>query len=380
MNITKPKKVNGQTTFTISNEKGLDVSFINSIRRTMLNDINIVGFDTENENNVYFVKNNTVLHNEYLEHRIGMIPLHINPDKYKPKSLLFVLNIRNETSNVIEVTTNHFDIYKIRADAPEFDIKDLDLATFKQIYIDEPLNQKEKDKILNPFKFRDTNHYITITKLKDENIMGDDKEELLMFAIPTVSTGKHNARFNGVSLSAYNYSIDQEKADVEKKARGKDKEKAFENLDIQRFYKTDKLDRPNSYDFKIESQCYLPDMACFQKSIDILMENLKNLQTKVNEEDKEYVLIKDSDDIKNGHDIIIQNVDDTVGNPIQKIIVQEFIELTKKRRVDFCSYVRPHPLYEHITFKLVSKEDPKVIISDAVNICLDILAEIKASL
>ena len=378
MEITKPQKVNDSITFTISNKDGLDVSLINSIRRTMINELPCVGFDTETDNNVYFAKNNTVLHNEYLEHRVGMIPLNINPEKYKPKELLFVLNIKNETADTLEITTNHFNIYKIKDNAPEFNIKDLDLATFKQIYNDTPLTQEEKDKIINPFKFRNENHYITITYLKNENITGDDKEELVMFAIPTINIGKVNARFNNVSLATYNYTIDPEKADIERKARGKENEKSFDSLDIQRFYKSDKLDRPNSYDFKIESLGYLSNMNCFKKSIDILIQNSLNLKDRINKENE--VTISESKDIQNGVDIVIQNEDDTLGNPIQKIIVQEFIELTKKKRVDFCSYTRPHPLYSHITFKLVTKEDPKVIMSDAIDICINTLNEIKAVL
>ena len=378
MNITKPKKVGDSNTFTLSNKDGLDVSIVNSIRRTIINELPIVGFETENESNVYFAKNNTVLHNEYLEHRIGMIPLYINPEKYKPKSLLFVLNIKNNTGEQVEVTTDNFEIYRIRKEAPEFDIKDLEVETFKQVYDGEPLDQQEKNKILNPFKFRDELKYITITYLKSENVTGDDHEELVMFAIPSINIGKSNSRFNGVSQVAYSYSIDPEKAAVERTARGKENEKAFDNLDIQRFYKMDAHDRPYSYDFKIESQCYLSNMACFQKGIDILIENMKALQTRINEEDT--VLIKDSEDIANATDIIIQDEDDTLGNPIHKIIVQDFIEITKKKRVNFCSYVRPHPLYNHITFMIVSKEDPKVIMTDAIERCITIIGEIKGAL
>ena len=119
-------------------------------------------------------------------------------------------------------------------------------------------------------------------------------------------------------------------------------------------------------------------MACFQKGISILFENMKTIQKRIHEEDE--VSIKESKDIANGIDIIIQHVDDTIGNPIHKILVQDFIELTTKKRVDFCSYVRPHPLYNHITFKLVSKEDPKTILIDAIDKCLTILKDIMDAL
>jgi len=375
MEITNTKKVNDSTIFTIHNENGLDVSLINSIRRTILNEIPCVGFNTESEiSDVYFAKNNTVLHNEYLEHRIGMLPLYINPEKYKPKELLFLLNITNHTKDIKEVTTNDFQIYKLKKDAPEFNLTDLDLATFKQIYEDEPLSQEDKDRILKPFKFKGENNYITITYLKDENINGDSKEELLMFAIPSVNIGKTNARFNSVSQATYNYTIDEEKADIERKARGKELEKDFESLDIQRFNKTDKLNRPNSYDFKIESQGYLSNMDSFRKGIQILQQNFQNLKERILSDEE--IDIVESKDLNEGYKITLKDIDDTLGNPIQRIIVQDFIELTKKKRAEFCSYCRPHPLYDYIIFTLITDEDPKVILSDAIDICNQQLHEI----
>ena len=74
-------------------DMGLDKSIVNSIRRTLLTSIDTVGFRTDiNNSDIVVVENNTSLHNEYLLHRISLIPLYIDPDTYQ-KNYLFYLKV-----------------------------------------------------------------------------------------------------------------------------------------------------------------------------------------------------------------------------------------------------------------------------------------------
>ena len=61
---------------------GLDKSFINSIRRVLLSSIPSIAFRTDNISDIIIEKNNTSLHNEFLSHRISLIPLYIDPTNY----------------------------------------------------------------------------------------------------------------------------------------------------------------------------------------------------------------------------------------------------------------------------------------------------------
>ena len=359
--------------FTLSNAGGLDTSIINSIRRAIITEIPVVGFDTETDHNVNMVKNNTVLHNEYLEHRIGLIPLSINPETYKYLDILFVINLKVTDTDILEVTSNNFDIYKKKEGLEIiFNLEDLNLEEFRQIYNREPLNQEEKDTILKPFNHEGINHYITITKLKRENISGDGTEELLLFASPSVNIGKTNARFSHVSQCTYSFTQDDAKVSVEKKHLAPEKHQEFDNLDIQRFYKTDSLDRPNSYDFKLESMGYLSNNQCFIKGIDILVSKFKYFkETKLPS-----LRVEPCNDFKNAIQIVIPEEDDTLGNPIQKYMHYNFIETTNPS-VKYCCYVRPHPLKDEIVIKLITDNDPKEAIVDTCDIIIKILGEIK---
>ena len=94
---------------------GFDKSIINSIRRTILSDIPTVGFrflnDKKNKS-MKIIQNNTPLHNEYILHRISLIPLYIDNNSYK--SLLFHMKVENKDHPVIKITSQHFMIYPLK--------------------------------------------------------------------------------------------------------------------------------------------------------------------------------------------------------------------------------------------------------------------------
>jgi len=383
---------NSVLSFTISNKEGLDTSILNSIRRVILNEVPTVAFNTETfeptKENVNIISNNSVLHNEYLEHRIGLIPLCIDPKNYNYMDYLFVLEVKVDEEGTREVTTNDIEIYKKkdvsdeRQQEIELSLKQLDLATYKQYY--SRISDEEKRTILKPFIFEGDDHYITITKLKKENITGDDTEELRFMASPTVDIGKTNARYSHVSQVAYSYTIDDAKAAVERKARvleeNEDAGKLFDTLDIEKFYKKDKAGKSYSYDFKLESFGFLENKDYLKKAINILIKKLEDFMKNLEEE--EYV-IKDCLDINSAIEIIIPGEDDTLGNLLHKHIVNNFIneEDLDTSPVLFCSYTKPHPLTDEINIKIiVGTGDLIPIFQEAVTNLTGILKDIQTEI
>ena len=53
----------------------IDLAIINSIRRIIISEIEIPGMIGENNPTIDIISNNGPLHNEYLIHRIGLIPI-----------------------------------------------------------------------------------------------------------------------------------------------------------------------------------------------------------------------------------------------------------------------------------------------------------------
>ena len=62
--------------FTLENTTA---SFANSIRRTIISEVDTAGFDTEdyNSSSVRVIENTYGIHNEFILHRIGMIPINV---------------------------------------------------------------------------------------------------------------------------------------------------------------------------------------------------------------------------------------------------------------------------------------------------------------
>ena len=81
-----------------SDEYGLDKSIVNSLRRILLSEIPCIAFRVEEgtKQDIIVETNNTSLHNEFLMHRISMIPLYMNIEEYE-KNYLFYLNVKHFT-------------------------------------------------------------------------------------------------------------------------------------------------------------------------------------------------------------------------------------------------------------------------------------------
>ena len=87
--ITNIESISGELRFVLSGDDdyGFDKSIANAIRRVLLTDIPTIGFnltETGEGNDLIMAINNSSIHNEMLSHRIALIPLYLNPEKYPP--------------------------------------------------------------------------------------------------------------------------------------------------------------------------------------------------------------------------------------------------------------------------------------------------------
>ena len=104
------KKNNLNFEISGNNEYGLNKTIINAIRRTLLTDINTVAFNPED---IIIKTNNSALHNEFMKHRISLIPLYIEPEEYY-KKYLFHLKVQNKDEPVKSIYANDFEIYELK--------------------------------------------------------------------------------------------------------------------------------------------------------------------------------------------------------------------------------------------------------------------------
>lgn len=346
------KESNNDLSFELKGDRnnGLDKSLVNGIRRTLISSIDSVSF-----NSIEILENNTSVHNEYLKQRISLIPLNIDPEKYK-NDYLFMIDVTNEKDNsVLKITTNDFEIYPIKKTSVY-----KDNVTIDDYDLDNKLSDKLKNIIIKPFKIRDIVSYIFITELKSTNSY--IKQSLKLYAIPNVGNGYNHAKYNNISNAVYTFHIDESQFNDSlndqikvKKVKNEDIEQfksdyKFEN--IERFYHRDINTEPYWYDINISAFHYYPPIILYKQSINIIKENLK-----ICTEEFDKML---SDDIQSKFSFVKKNkmflikmpeYDDTIGN-----IIQSHVSKTNDNFIKICGYRKPHPLEYFIELYLSPKE------------------------
>jgi DNA-directed RNA polymerase subunit L len=316
--------------FLISN---VDLAIVNSIRRVLLSEIPVVGFYGEDEPTIKIPFNSGPLHNEFMIHRIGLIPIHVNEtvtESYEDDDYKFELNIKNKTNEITNITTEHFT------------------GTYK----DRDLTKKELEALFPPNKT--TKSHILITRLRPT-------EQIHVTATAIKRTGKLNAAFSPVSLANFFF--------VET-----DKETKDNILDKQRNYIRNEYGDPISINFQIESVNGLSYKYLFKKAIDIIIEKLENLMMKLNED---AIPIEAVPSCENSYNFQIDNEDDTLGNIIQSLLHNKYIRDENKYKSYNCSYVGyicPHPLIHRLIVRFsLSTDDTQIYKQFFIDNCKEII-------
>jgi hypothetical protein len=191
-----------EVTFDIkgSSDVGLHKSVVNGLRRSLLSTIPTVGFRTElNDSDIIIEKNTTSLHNEFLLHRISLIPLYIDPSTYE-KQYMFYLDVENTSDPIRTITANNFKIFPLKKGIDHNLIQEIKIDNYD---INSPLSDKEKKKIFRPFEFKGKENYCILTELKSTN--SSINQELKLYGVPSVSYAVENARWQSVSCASYSF-------------------------------------------------------------------------------------------------------------------------------------------------------------------------------
>ena len=386
---------------------GLDKSIVNGIRRTLLTDIQTVAF---NETDIAINTNHGGLHNEFLKHRISLIPLYIDPTDYH-RQYLFELKIKvSDDVPLVKVTAENFNIYKLKSENERLYLKQKDMdyidddanillklsTTVDTSYydLDRPLSKTEVKKLFRPFVFNKTENYFLITELKNTNSVKEN-EEIELYCVPSIGTSKEHARFNNLSTVTYSFKKDQklfnkvatDKLSIEKikPANIQSFTRSLELSEGERYYFRDVRNEPYHYEFKLTSNHFYPPQIVFIQAIDILIgrfmgiiDNFNKILTNPKESLFSIERLKTDTTFK----IIMLKEDDTTGNIIQAHAVNHHI--TSNSYIELVGYKKPHPLTDLIFMNIMVKpnsynEDQKktVIIQFLVAVVDDIIEIMK---
>jgi len=363
ISVDLTNSINNRIEFDIQGDKnlGLDKSIVNSLRRVLLTSIPSIAFRTEiQSSDIKVIRNDTSLHNEFLIHRISLIPLYIDPDNYE-KQYLFYLKVESSDNPITIITANDFVIYPMK--------KGVELGTdisLDNYDMENPLSEKEKEKIFRPFKFQGSNEYCLISELKTTSLE-NKKQELELYGVPSISYSYEHAKWQAASQVSYKFKhneelfrkIVQEKAIVQDIDNIKQFEESLMISEGERYFHRDIYTNPLWYEFVIESVHFKSSKELFIEACKIMinqLEILKNEIPKISTDEDSIIDIETNKE--NVYKLIIQGYDDTVGNVLQSFISRHII--IEGSLFSVCGYKRPHPLEEIIHLYLSFNPENKV--------------------
>jgi DNA-directed RNA polymerase alpha subunit len=223
----RPEETEDHLEFELNN---VGISMANAIRRVALAEVEIYAID---QANVKISENTAPLHNEYVSHRISLLP--VNQDVAGLENLKFYISkkhtkdvpIDNDQNGIMEITTDNVQVYDSSNDT-WINSKDI----FTDTFLITKLNVKQK--FLGEF---------------------------------TVSKGiaKNHARWQAVSTICYRYKVKKDLENVEY-----DKISLEEERD---WVKRDNGD-PTGFIFYLESSGVMELRLVIQKSLEIIKDKL----------------------------------------------------------------------------------------------------------
>ena len=335
--------------FTLSN---INVTIANTIRRTILSDIDTYVFKTYpyNECDAEIEINTTRFNNEILKQRLSCIPIHSTDPDLPIDNLLLVVDMENNTNEIQYVTTEHFKIY------------DTTTKTF--------MPSSDISKMFPPNNI--TKQYIDFVRLRPKISSEIPGEYIKLTCKISKSNAKEDSMFNVACNSSYGFTRDKDKIDkvwnetekqlIKDETSTEDIEyakKDFYNLDCKKYYIA------NSFDFTIQTvgiyTCYeLVQKACqiIYNSFDEFKKDIDSLQINVSDTT-----------INNCFDICLFYKDHTFGKCMEYLLYSKFYE--GEERLSYCGFMKKHPHDNYCIVRIAYKEevDRETIIKDIITVC-----------
>ena len=327
----------------------VDLSIVNGLRRAIMTDIPMVGFrgegDSEGEGgtSVRILANSGPLHNEFMMHRIGLLPIHLNDaelEAYQDGKYKFFLDVKNNGNDVINVTTKHMTAtVRVETAAEKSPTDDAVGTTADVVVTTSEATKNEIDRWFPANKI--TKEHILITRLR--------AGEVLKFeASPVQSTAREHASFSPVSLCTLSYMQD---------AMAIKEQGVTDILQKERTFIKNKYGDPIAFLFELECETGLAPMYLVNKAIDVMNHRMTTIIDELSNEPSEKITRKWCDTMP-GYEFTIEKEDDTIGHILQSTMYDTYIrqkEPIGNYNMSYCGYVCPHPLDHKILFRMFLK-------------------------
>ncbi len=350
--------------------KDLDLSFVNSLERIILSNIPSVGFNVRpiETSQLTIYKNNTPFENEFISHRIGLIPIHLNPDTFDPADYSFIINKENSGKDFLPVTSEDIQIMKVS------DNRYLSKDLVRKIFPADPL----------------TGGFIPITKIIPWEDRTTDKPAFHCEGRATVSTALVNGSFSQVSAVSHWFKIDpdvykhkfaeymkEQKSEYERIEKilkdtdptyesepfSKSEEelkKKFDLLEAERcFYHNDDED-PYWFNMLIESVGIQSPIVLLEKGLEIMIKKVAQFRELLeNPIDGQLDITKGYNNMDRAYCIRIYNENETLGNLLAAHMRKYYIDNipSQEQVISAVGFNKKHPLEKSVLIYINPKKD-----------------------
>ena len=385
---------------TIFNIKNISIALANSIRRSLSTLCPTITF---NSDDISILENTTALHNEFIIHRLELLPIFSDSTSNEIFKLKTNYDIKLSKRKWEFIDQSKIPKFQINTNLSETDLKDSttmnnirNITTDSFIVSDIDGNRLQTRNFFK--KDIHTGDPILINCLK-VNLDGKNKDNLHFEATPVPGFGKLNTRNDPTGTVEYQFkilsqsTIDEvweKKLEYLKKDRVinqlvpyTDKEISnlkgtYDLLDKYRLYETDDKGSANHFEFKIES-------IGFMSSNRIVFDSVKHLELcvddlinsfkfkKSSESSNFYIFNKNFTDkinvrkfkhtnVNEGCSITIKGENHTIGNLIQDKLRSKYLVnidnmADTSKYLKLANYRMNHPTIEEIEIMMAPKEN-----------------------
>ena len=329
---------NRRFTFDVDN---VDLSIVNAVRRVILAEVPNVAFAFDPyedvNNDIRFTNNTSSLHNEFMGHRISLIPINLTLKEIKewdPANFGFRINMKNEGTEML-------------------------LVTSKQIEVIDGMGEQVSSEVRNRWFPEDpiTNDHVLITKLKANPFNPKEGECFECDMRARKGTAKQHSRWSHVSLCSFINKIDEPAAQEAYKQMMKqidpsltDEEKnriinRFNCIDRLRIFSKNKYGEPSRFTFSIETvNSMVLAHELVTTAFEILIDKIKQVASPEKSE------IHCLNPAEHMFMIKIRDEGHTIGNMLQSLIFNMYMR--DEKLIQYVGYYQPHPLENDVVIKL----------------------------
>lgn len=335
---------------------GIDLCIVNSLRRAIMSEVPTAAFpfdvsmrhtDDGNSGGVLMVRNSSCLNNEFVGHRVSLVPLGFDENQlhnFQMADYRFVLKVKNDSCEMRTVTTADFEV---------FDKNDARLP------------QSTRDMLFPPCQ--ETGDHVLLLRLRPGLQCDGNGEEIHMECRAVLGTGRKHARWSPVSSCYFRNKVDDAlcKASLNAKLEALspadtddlrvETEKQHAALDAHRCFMRDEYGDPVAFEFSLECEAprLRPTYVVF-KALSVLRSKLDAISASLLETDADEsrVYVDTVPNMNDFYHVTVLDEDHTLGNMVQGLLYRRWVRDGMGRDVTYIGYFQPHPLENNIVFKI----------------------------